>query len=159
MRTDYHRSLKWLMALSWIGASLNLNAASINTIPQAVATSLERNQIPKDALSISVVEIEPQKTGKQTSKTLLSWRAQEAMNPASTMKLLTTLSGLDILGPQYRWRTNIYTDGMIRQGTLKGNLYLQGTGDPKLVPEELTKLMKALQTLGIQKIDGNLFFD
>jgi D-alanyl-D-alanine carboxypeptidase/D-alanyl-D-alanine-endopeptidase (penicillin-binding protein 4) len=48
---------------------------------------------------------------------------------------------------------------MIRQGTLKGNLYLQGTGDPKLVPEELAKLMKALQALGIQKIDGNLFFD
>ena len=81
------------------------------------------------------------------------------MNPASTMKLITTLSGLDILGPQYRWRTNIFTDGVIRQGVLKGNLYLQGTGDPKLVPEELAKLMKALQGLGIQKIDGNLFFD
>jgi len=159
MRTDYRRSPKWLLALSWIGACLTVNAASINTIPQTVASSLERNQIPKDALSISVVEIEPQKTGKQTSKTLLNWRAQEPMNPASAMKLLTTLSGLDILGPQFRWRTNIYTDGIVRQGTLKGNLYLQGTGDPKLIPEELAKLMKALQALGIQKIDGNLFFD
>jgi D-alanyl-D-alanine carboxypeptidase/D-alanyl-D-alanine-endopeptidase (penicillin-binding protein 4) len=42
---------------------------------------------------------------------------------------------------------------------LKGNLYLQGTGDPKLVPEEFAKMMKDLQGLGIQKIDGNLFFD
>ena len=159
MRTDYRRSLKWLLILFWMSTYVTANAASIDTIPKAVANSLERNQIPKDALSISVVEIEPQKTGKQTSKTLLNWRAQETMNPASVMKLLTTLSGLDILGPQYRWRTNVYTDGIVRQGTLKGNLYLQGTGDPKLVPEELAKLMKALQALGIQKIDGNLFFD
>ena len=131
----------------------------LRNIPQAVATSLERNQIPKDAISISVVEIESARPGKHIAKNVLDWRATEAMNPASTMKLLTTLAGLDILGPQYRWRTNIYTDGVIRQGTLKGNLYLQGTGDPKLIPEELAKLMKSLQALGIQKIDGNLFFD
>lgn len=129
------------------------------TMPQTVATSLERNQIPKDAVSISVVEIESSRPGKHIAKNILNWRSTEAMNPASTMKLLTTLAGLDILGPQYRWRTNIYTDGAIRQGTLKGNLYLQGTGDPKLIPEELAKLMKSLQALGIQKIDGNLFFD
>ena len=129
------------------------------TMPQAVAMSLERNQIPKDAVSISVIEIETTRPGKNTSKNILDWRTTEAMNPASTMKLLTTLASLDILGPQYRWRTNIYTDGVIRQGVLKGNLYLQGTGDPKLIPEELAKLMKSLQALSIQKIDGNLFFD
>lgn len=158
-QTHYWRLPTWIIALSWMGAGLIANAASIDTIPKAVVTSLDRSQIPRNAISIAVVEIEPQKTGKHTTKTILGWRAQESMNPASAMKLLTTLSGLDILGPQYRWRTNIYTDGLIRQGTLKGNLYLQGTGDPKLVPEELAKLMKALQALGIQKIDGNLFFD
>jgi len=149
------------MAILWTGLGLGLcaNISPAATIPQAVATSLERNQIPKDAVSISVVEIETPRDGKAVAKNILDWRSNDPMNPASTMKLITTLSGLDILGPQYRWRTNIYTDGVIRQGVLKGNLYLQGTGDPKLVPEELAKLMKALQGLGIQKIDGNLFFD
>ena len=128
-------------------------------IPTAIAKSLERNQIPVDAVSISVAEIEPGKPGKHTAKSILDWRASQPMNPASAMKLLTTLAGLDILGPQYRWRTKIFTDGVIRQGTLKGNLYLQGSGDPKWIPEELAKLMKELQALGIQKIDGNLFFD
>lgn len=146
-----------------IGFSLFACIASANefknTIPLAVATSLERNQIPKEAVSISVVEIETGQAGKHGAKNILDWRASEAMNPASTMKLITTLSGLDILGPKYRWQTNIYTDGLIRQGTLKGNLFLQGTGDPKLIPEELAKLMKDLKNLGIQKIDGNLFFD
>ncbi len=133
--------------------------AALQYIPNAMAASLEKNQIPKDAVSISVMEIEPGHPGKLTAKTALDWRSKQTMHPASTMKILTTLTGLDVLGPQYRWHTNIYTDGLIRQGTLKGNLYLQGTGDPKLVPEELAKLMKALQNLGIQKIDGNLFFD
>ena len=147
------------MTILWIGLSLVANTSSADTMPQAVASSLDRNQIPKDAVSISVVEIDTPRSGKAVAKNILDWRANDPMNPASTMKLLTTLTGLDILGPQYRWRTNIYTDGIIRQGVLKGNIYLQGTGDPKLVPEELAKLMKALQGLGIQKIDGNLFFD
>jgi D-alanyl-D-alanine carboxypeptidase/D-alanyl-D-alanine-endopeptidase (penicillin-binding protein 4) len=151
------------LPILWAGFclfALTVKAEEIRTtLPQAVTKSLERNQIPKDAVSISVIEIETTRPGKNTSKNILDWRATEAMNPASTMKLLTTLAGLDILGPQYRWRTNIYTDGVIRQGVLKGNLYLQGTGDPKLIPEELAKLMKSMQALGIQKIDGNLFFD
>lgn len=151
------------LPILWAGFylfALTVKAEEVRTtLPQAVTRSLERNQIPKDAVSISVIEIETTRPGKNTSKNILDWRATESMNPASTMKLLTTLAGLDILGPQYRWRTNIYTDGVIRKGVLKGNLYLQGTGDPKLIPEELTKLMKSMQVLGIQKIDGNLFFD
>lgn len=149
--------------LCFIGCihSLPANAeGNPNTaIPRAVKSSLERNQIPLDAISIAVTKIEPGKPGKHQGKTVMSWRETESMNPASTMKVLTTLAGLDILGPQYRWRTKIFTDGVIRQGTLQGNLYLQGSGDPKLIPEELAKLMKDLQGLGIQKIDGNLFFD
>jgi serine-type D-Ala-D-Ala carboxypeptidase/endopeptidase (penicillin-binding protein 4) len=158
-----NRSLSVALAILWIGGPLFAIAAEakevIKTLPRSVSSSLDRNQIPIEAVSVSVIEIEPAYPGKHVSKDILSWRAAEAMNPASTMKILTTLAGLDILGPQYRWRTNIYTDGVIRQGTLKGNLYLQGTGDPKLIPEELAKLMKSLQALGIQKIDGNLFFD
>ena len=130
-----------------------------NSLPRAIVNSLERNQIPLNAISISVTEIKPGKPGKHEGKAILGWRESEPMNPASTMKVLTTLAGLDILGPQYRWRTKIFTDGVIHQGTLQGNLYLQGSGDPKLIPEELAKLMKDLQALGIQKIDGNLFFD
>ncbi|OYY20868.1 MAG: D-alanyl-D-alanine carboxypeptidase/D-alanyl-D-alanine-endopeptidase [Polynucleobacter sp. 39-46-10] len=140
-------------------ADLVSQETALQYIPKAVAASLEKSQIPKEAISISVAEIEPGRPGKVTAKTEVDWRSKQAMNPASTMKLVTTLSGLDVLGPQYRWRTNIYTDGLIRQGVLKGNLYLQGTGDPKLVPEEFAKMMKALQNLGIQIIDGNLFFD
>lgn len=164
MNRDYLRLPTLMLPVLWFGlycisVPAKADTRARTTIPASIASSLERNQIPQDAISISVIEIEPGKPGKNSSKNILEWRASEAMNPASTMKILTTLSGLDILGPQYRWRTNVYTDGVIRQGTLKGNVYLQGSGDPKLIPEEFAKLMKELQTLGIQKIDGNLFFD
>ena len=163
MQISFQRPLTLSITILCAGICILSPLVSANealvAVPQNVIKSLERNQIPKDAVSISVLEIEPARQGKNTSKSILDWRAEELMNPASTMKLLTTLAGLDILGPQYRWRTNLYTDGVIRQGTLKGNLYLQGTGDPKLIPEELSKLMKSLQALGVQKIDGNLFFD
>ena len=161
MKAVPNYSLRLFLTILWIASYCMLNAAVAQegSIPASIKNSLERNQIPLDSISISVMEIEPGKPGKQLSKNILDWRAQEAMNPASTMKLLTTIAGLDILGPKYRWRTKIYTDGVIRQGILKGNLYLQGSGDPKLIPEEFAKLMKDLQGLGIQKIDGNLFFD
>ncbi|MBU3625362.1 D-alanyl-D-alanine carboxypeptidase/D-alanyl-D-alanine-endopeptidase [Polynucleobacter sp. JS-Safj-400b-B2] len=160
MHHFFPRSLAIIAAVFWLASSLaSANENAPPEIPKAVSSSLERNQIPLDAVSISVLEIEPGRSGKNLAKKVLDWRSGDPMNPASTMKLLTTLSGLDILGPQYRWRTNVYTDGVIRQGVLKGNIYLQGTGDPKLVPEELAKMMKDLQGLGIQKIDGNLFFD
>ena len=160
MRFSLLRPSAFIAILLWTASSLAFAGETASpVIPPSVASSLERNQIPLDAVSISVVEIEPARPGKNVAKKVLDWRGGDPMNPASTMKLLTTLSGLDVLGPQYRWRTNVYTDGVIHQGVLKGNLYLQGTGDPKLVPEELAKMMKDLEGLGIQKIDGNLFFD
>lgn len=154
------RPSAFIAILLCLASSLALSSeTSSSAIPKAVANSLGRNQIPLDTVSISVSEIKPGHPGKHVAKKVVDWRGDNLMNPASTMKILTTLAGLDILGPQYRWRTNVYTDGVIRQGVLKGNLYLQGTGDPKLIPEELAKMMKDLQVLGIQKIDGNLFFD
>ncbi|MDN8705080.1 D-alanyl-D-alanine carboxypeptidase, partial [Staphylococcus aureus] len=76
---------------------------------------------------------------------ILALNAAKPMMPASTMKLVTTYSGLSILGPDYRWRTNAYADGTLdANGVLHGNLYIQGTGDPKLVPEELIDLVQKI---------------
>jgi D-alanyl-D-alanine carboxypeptidase/D-alanyl-D-alanine-endopeptidase (penicillin-binding protein 4) len=91
---------------------------------------------------------------------LIAWNANDAMQPASTMKLVTTYTGLSILGPDYRWRTSAYADGAIDpSGALHGNLYIQGTGDPKLVPEELIDLVDKIHKQGITSIDGDLVLD
>ena len=128
-------------------------------IPQSVEQAIKRSGISKDSISISVTEIPVSTNPKSQSRTILTWRDEVSMNPASTIKLLTTLVALDILGPKYRWRTDLFTDGVIKNGTLKGNIYFLGHGDPKLIPEELSKLTNKLRELGIQHIDGNLIYD
>ena len=130
-----------------------------NRIPQSVEQAIKRSGISKDSISISVTEIPVSTNPKSQSRTILTWRDEVSMNPASTIKLLTTLVALDILGPKYRWRTDLFTDGVIKNGTLKGNIYFLGHGDPKLIPEELSKLTNKLRELGIQHIDGNLIYD
>jgi D-alanyl-D-alanine carboxypeptidase/D-alanyl-D-alanine-endopeptidase (penicillin-binding protein 4) len=151
--------LLWLVLFFGLTGHTALASGPVKAIdiPSAVLQSLAKNQIPRDAVSISVLELPSTADGK--AREILDWRAKQSMNPASTIKLLTTLAALDLLGPQYRWNTNLYTDGQIKNGLLKGNLYLRGSGDPKLVPEELEQMMKSLRALGIQRIDGNLIFD
>ena len=100
-----------------------VQAASDSTpyqLPNAILTSLEKNQIPPEAMGISVAEIIKSGAGKTESRVVLDWNASKPMNPASTMKLLTTLTSLEVLGPDYRWRTNVLTDGVIHRGVLKG---------------------------------------
>ena len=102
-------------------------------IPDPIKAALIHAKLPEESISFSVIRINP----KSKLNRSIAWQENQAMNPASTMKLVTTLGALDILGPQYRWHTNVYTNGVISQGVVQGNLYLQGSGDPKFIPEEL----------------------
>lgn len=134
-------------------------AAAQSSFPIGVEQAIKRSGIPKESISVAVTEIPSAANPKPQSRSILNWRDEVAMNPASTIKLLTTLVALDVLGPKYRWKTELFTDGAIKNGTLKGNIYFMGHGDPKWIPEELDRLTKQLRALGIQRIDGNLIFD
>ena len=70
------------------------------------------------------------------------------MNPASTMKLVTTLAGLELLGPQYQWRTDLMSAAPLKNGVLEGDLWLRGSGDPQLVIEDLWLLVQRLRGVG-----------
>lgn len=83
----------------------------------------------------------------------------EARNPASTLKLLTTLAGLEELGPAYIWKTEAYTAGTVQAGRLVGDLYLKGYGDPYLVTESFWGLLYGVRQLGIRHIEGNVVLD
>jgi D-alanyl-D-alanine carboxypeptidase/D-alanyl-D-alanine-endopeptidase (penicillin-binding protein 4) len=75
------------------------------------------------------------------------------------MKLVTTYAALDLLGPAYTWSTPVYVEGVVQGGSLKGNVYIQGQGDPKLVVERLWLLLRRLQAQGIQVIVGDIVLD
>lgn len=81
------------------------------------------------------------------------------LNPASNLKLLTTVVALDTLGPAFRFKTDVLYDGSFDEGVVKGNLYLKGRGDPELVYEELWKLVKDLQALGLRRVEGDIVAD
>ena len=135
-----------------IGA-LTLWPALAQNLPPEVDAALARAQVPRDAVALLVMDAE----GKLPPR--LSYRANVPMNPASVMKLVTTYAALDLLGPAYSWRTPVYVEGAVRDGTLFGNLYIKGQGDPKLVAERLWLLLRRVQGLGIQKIAGDMVLD
>lgn len=90
---------------------------------------------------------------------LIEWNAMQALNPASTMKLLSTYVALTTLGPDYRWVTTAHLDGRLNQGVLEGNLVLRGGGDPKLVVEDVTEFVARMRAAGLREIRGNLIID
>ena len=138
-----------LGALAALACGLTLAQA----LPPEVAAALARAKVPLDAITLLVADA----GGKSLPR--LSHRANVPMNPASVMKLVTTYAALDLLGPAYTWQTPVFVEGAVREGTLYGNLYIKGQGDPKLVAERLWLLLRRVQGLGIQKIAGDIVLD
>ena len=94
-----------------------------------------------------------------TGRTVLEHRADAAMNPASTMKLLTAWYSLNRLSPDYRIRTYWHSKAKIENGVLQGDLVWRGSGDPTLDHTALQEMMQQLQAAGVQKIQGQLVLD
>jgi len=90
---------------------------------------------------------------------LLAHNAARPMNPASTMKLLTTYAALSMLGPDHRWRTGAFLRGRLEDGVLHGDLVLKGSGDPKLVIEDLTEFVARMRQAGLREVRGDLVLD
>ncbi|MEX3527104.1 MAG: D-alanyl-D-alanine carboxypeptidase/D-alanyl-D-alanine-endopeptidase [Burkholderia sp.] len=128
-------------------------AAARGILPASVLAGLQRAHVLASSISVVV-----EKIGARAP--VVAWNAERPMLPASTMKLVTTYSGLSLLGADYRCRTSAYADGTLDpSGTLHGNLYIKGTGDPKLVPEELIDLVDRIRRGGIVNVDGSLVLD
>ncbi len=94
-----------------------------------------------------------------SGETLYSRHADERLLPASNTKLFTSVAALDLLGPQYRWRTSVRSPGHRTGGTLHGNLYLRGGGDPTLLASDYDALAARIRASGITTVTGTLYAD
>ena len=121
-------------------------------LPAGVRSVLDVRKVPDDTLSVYVEDLE-------SGDAVLEWYPDEPRNPASTMKLLTTLVALDVLGPAYRWKTDVYALGDIVDGRLEGDLLLKGYGDPFLVTERAWQMLRRIRHEGIEEIAGDLLLD
>jgi len=81
------------------------------------------------------------------------------LTPASNTKLFTTFSALYTMGHDYIINTGVYTDAKAIDPVLKGNIFIIGRGDALLKVSDLEVLAHKLQSLGIKKIEGNIYAD
>lgn len=135
-------------------AALVLTVAHADgALPPPVAQELARQGLPASALSF---RIEPVIGARSPARTLADGRA---VNPASAMKLVTTLAALDLLGPAHRWTTSMHASAAVEDGVLQGDLYLLGGGDPNLTWERIGAMLRVLRGSGIDAIAGDLVLD
>ena len=127
-------------------------SALAQALPPSVADALKQADIPAFAVGAYVRQVD----GAQP---LIAWNDSVPLNPASTMKLLTSDAALELLGPTFSWRTRAYTDGVLNGDVLKGNLIIRGSGDPKLVLENFWLFLRRIRAAGIREIHGNLLLD
>lgn len=128
------------------------NSPAIAGLPAPVAEALKSAGISQDSVAVYVQAVD-------AAQPMLSANAQKSMNPASVMKLVTTYAALEMLTPAYRWKTEVYRNGEIKQGVLHGDLIIKGYGDPDFQPHHFWQLLMQLQQLGIRKITGDLVID
>lgn len=98
--------------------------------------------------------------------TLFEQNADAMMQPASTMKMFTSAVALDRFGPDHTFRTPVLRDGQIASdGSLSGNLYLRGSGDPSLSSrfwheqEPMDALAHQIAAAGVKRVRGDIVGD
>ena len=121
-------------------------------LPEPVSRALTKSGVPQENVAIYVQQVD-------TATPVIAHFADQAFTPASVMKVLTTYAALDMLGPDYRWRTGVYYNGPLENGVLDGDLILKGYGDPYFRAEDMWQLLTYVRQRGIREIRGDLVLD
>ena len=127
-------------------------AAAHATLPRAVGRAFLDAGIPLNHVAIVV-----QDTAKP--RPLFAYDANRPRSAASVMKLVTTFAALELLGADYRWKTEAYLGGPLVDGELHGDLLLKGYGDPKITVEQWQSFIAQLRAKGLDAVDGDLVLD
>lgn len=137
-----------LLALSLLAP----RPAQADGLPDDIASALHRAGVPDSHIGLVIQDID-------SATPALAHGEQRSLNPASIIKLLTTLAVLDTLGPAHTFKTGVLIDGQLTEGVLHGDLILRGGGDPALTPERFWLLLRELRQRGIAEIRGDVLID
>jgi len=140
---------------------IDARAGSLETIQTKVAQFLKRPGNRSAQWGIEILD-------PTSNRVLLEVNPDKAFLPASVLKVVTTAAALEKLGPDFRYRTGVYTNGSVQQdGTLFGDLIVVGKGDPNLTDpygelleqSAIQELSEKLLALGIRKVTGDIVGD
>lgn len=140
---------------------------SLPVFSQPVSAALEKSwqQFMKDEQlrhGIASLYVINAKTGA----VVFNKNAETGLAPASTQKIITSVTALDILGQDFRYKTEIGYSGKVIDGKLEGDIYTTGSGDPTFgswrwketgIDEIYQSVIKALKKEGIRDIQGKLW--
>jgi D-alanyl-D-alanine carboxypeptidase/D-alanyl-D-alanine-endopeptidase (penicillin-binding protein 4) len=138
--------------LAPLAAGTPLAARASEPLPPGLQQVLKAQGIAPQEVSVVVRDT---LTGEQH----LDLNGRVPRSPASTIKVLTTYAALDELGPAYTWRTRAWATGPIVDGRLRGDLVIEGGGDPFITAERWWRFARELRNTGLRAVDGDLVLD
>ena len=163
------RNLKLFLAVSFTALSL----IRVDAQSPAVKTSPEKSKAQKYIESVAANDVLRGSTFgvlavTEGGREIASWNPAQRQVPASTMKLITTGAAMHQLGPDFKFTTRLGYIGEIKDGTLEGDLYIVGGGDPTIASKDSIALPRDalfaqwkgfLDKAGIRKINGRVIGD
>lgn len=167
--------MRYLLAMRRIFSCLCLSAFLLvggieTTVAQTAKTKIQN--------AYQQFKAAPAMTNGQASLTVINAKTGEivfednskvGLPTASTLKVMTSITALDLLGPDYTFPTSLYYTGTIDSiGTLHGDIIIEGSGDPTLGSDRyaehnaetlLNKWRTAIVELGVKQIEGRIIAD
>lgn len=127
-------------------------ASSYTSLQNSVNTVMRDSRMTSASSSVTIRKA-------TTGEIVYQKDANKGITPASTLKSLTASAALETLGENYRFSTDVLTNGTVSKGTLYGNLYLRGKGDPTLLKSDFDHFASILANRGVKRLSGHIIGD
>lgn len=137
---------------------MRVEAAPAPSLEQQIQQLLAQGDLSQAQWGIYIQDVE-------SGEVLAERGSNSLLIPASTMKVLTAATAIDVFGPSHRFRTTLYFDGELDGATLRGDLIIRGSGDPTFGTSEmplanpLQLWARGLKEMGIERIEGRVIGD
>ena len=148
----------WGIALIFLTLPVNLGTKPADTLSERIDRILSDPTASSAFWGVYVKDL-------SSNRVVYSRNADKTLVPASNQKILTTAAALDILGSDYRYETTLHFKGEIGGSVMRGDLILEGSGDPTFASSELRQenplksWAEKLHSLGVTRIDGRIIGD
>jgi serine-type D-Ala-D-Ala carboxypeptidase/endopeptidase (penicillin-binding protein 4) len=153
--------VRYIFSILFVIATLFASSQTITALKSALSKLSGDKELKNATISFYALDVD-------SNKVIASMKRNRTMVPASTMKLITTATALELMGPNKRFSTTVQYSGNIDSNcVLNGNIYIKGGGDPSLGSHRfknhygdfISKWSKEIIKLGIDSINGRVIGD